>query len=85
VKYALAVETLALDQLGACMAAMPKNQGTKAQLRGDVVGGSKVDPPTKDTTRTLDQEGITKHTADLALAVHARIEPAILPAEPARG
>ena len=39
---------------------MPKNLGSKGQLTGDVVGGSKVEPPTRDCAPTLADIGIDK-------------------------
>jgi hypothetical protein len=46
---------------GDLLAAMPKNEGTKGMLTGDVhVGGHVIGPPT-DSTRTLHDLGISKN------------------------
>jgi hypothetical protein len=43
-----------MDQLGKVLKAMPKNQGTKSQLKGKrASGGLKINPP-EDTTTTLE-------------------------------
>jgi len=46
---------------GGLLAEMEKNSGSRSQLRGDVpVGGYNLLPPTKDTTPTLADLGVTK-------------------------
>lgn len=52
---------------------MPKAKGAKAGGKKTGPRGSYMDP--RDTTRTLGQEGITKHTADREDRVHRLVVP----------
>lgn len=54
---------------------MPKAKGAKAGGKKTGPRVSYMDP--RDTTRTLGQEGITKHTADLADRVPRLVVPSL--------
>jgi hypothetical protein len=55
------IKVRAERKAGELLATMPKNEGTKGQLTGDVVVGGHVDGPPTDPTPTLKDLGITKN------------------------
>jgi hypothetical protein len=60
INYAHQIYYDAFTQLGTLLRKQPKNKGSRGQLRHDVVSGSVVELPTRDSTPTLDSLGITK-------------------------
>lgn len=54
-----------LAQLGRMLKKTPRNEGTKGQLKGDVVSGTKLELPTSDIP-TLADLGLDKKTSKLA-------------------
>ena len=57
------ITILAEIKLGDVLLATERAKGTRGQLTGDVVGGTKLKPPTKDPTPTLAELGLSKKEA----------------------
>jgi hypothetical protein len=54
-------KTAAVAKLGELLQVMPKASGTRGQLKGDVVGGTKLAPPTRTDVATYADLGLDKH------------------------
>ena len=65
IRYATEIKLEALAQLGRMLKDTPRNTGSKGQLKGDVVSGTKLEPPTSNIP-TYAELGLDKRTAKLA-------------------
>jgi len=64
--YAHEIKIYALAKLGELLRDMPKATGTRGQLKGDVVSGTRLAPPTKSVADTYADLGLSKKTAAIA-------------------